>query len=445
MESEQTDDASEQPQERPNFGRFLAAELLWWAAWFGFSFLVGLDITDQLTSIWFWAVATGFAAWAAWRWRNLDALALGTRTPGNLVGGHHDATSAQVTSPGRGRRIQRGMIVYFTIAFIVLVLASLSVGPDIAEGRSILLGEEISDTAYLNWAEGVAAADAEILGLTIYDYALLVGLAFITIEVIAVLRKPGGNRKLWFSDTFASLSTQIPFYVVEIFSFLAMIATYFVLWDNVTPYQLPVNGWVIAAGVIAADFAYYWEHRTSHEIRLLWTGHAVHHSSPIFNTAVAFRFGPLEPFVAIMFHLPLIVLGFHPAIVILGELSVQAYQFWIHTDVIGRLGPLDRILNTPSNHRVHHGSDHKYLDRNHGGILMIWDRIFGTYQAEEETPIYGLTTQINTTNPFRVWVSEFPPLFADLKTSKTWGDWFGYLLNPPGWKPATETSEMETH
>ena len=336
------------------------------------------------------------------------------------------------------------MIVYFALALIVLIASSLSVGPEVAEGRSILLGEEVSDSTYLNWAEGIAAADAEILGLTIYDYALLVGLVFISIEVIAVLRRPSGNRKPWFYDTLASLSTQIPFYLVEIFSFLAMITTYFVLWDNVTPYQLPVHGWTIAAGIIAADFAYYWEHRTSHEIRILWTGHAVHHSSPIFNTAVAFRFGPLEPFVAIMFHLPLIMLGFHPAIVILGELVVQAYQFWIHTDVIGRLGPLDRFLNTPSNHRVHHGSDQKYLDKNHGGILMVWDRLFGTYQAEEETPIYGLTTQINTTNPRRVWTSEFPPLFADMRTAKTWKDWVGYLLNPPGWQPTGNTDEIAT-
>lgn len=442
MESQQGGDAADLWPGRPSFGRFMATDLLWWAAWFGFSFLVGWDITDQLTSIWFWAVAAGFTAWAAWRWRQLDAQALDTRTPENITGGHHTASSTETGAKGRGRRIQRAMIVYFAMAFVTLVVASLSVGPDIAEGRSILLGDEISDSAYLNWAEGVAAADAEILGLTIYDYALLVGLVFIAIEVIAVLRKPGGSRKLWFFDTLASLSTQIPFYVVEIFSFLAMITTYFVLWDNVTPYQLPINGWVIVGGIVAADFAYYWEHRTSHEIRLLWTGHAVHHSSPIFNTAVAFRFGPLEPFVAIMFHLPLILLGFHPAIVILGELSVQAYQFWIHTDVVGRLGPLDRFLNTPSNHRVHHGSDRKYLDKNHGGILMIWDRVFGTYQAEEETPIYGLTTQINTTNPLRVWISEFPPLFADLRTSKTWNDWFGYLLNPPGWKPDTEQSEV---
>ena len=424
---------SPDPTTTSSRARFLATELLWWIAWFALSFLIGWDVSDQLTSPLFWLVAAGFIVHAILRWRRLptDRTALEHDHP---VGGHHGAAA------DAGHRTQRGMVVYFALALGVLIVAANTAGPQIADGRSILVGEELADDDFSGWTEGLAALDAEILGLVIYDYALLVGLVFIGVEVIAALRRSEG-RRLWFLDTLASLSTQVPFYVVEIFSFFAMITTYFVLWDNVTPFQLPVNGWTIGAGIIVADLAYYWEHRSSHEIRMLWTGHAVHHSSPIFNTAVAFRFGPLEPFVAIMFHLPLILLGFHPAIVILGELVVQAYQFWIHTEVIGRLGPLDRFLNTPSNHRVHHGSDGKYLDRNHGGILMVWDRLFGTYQAEEETPTYGLTTQIDTTNPLRVWISEFPPLFADLRTATTWKDWFGYLLNPPGWRPPMADAE----
>ena len=414
----------------PRLSHFLASELLWWIGWFALSFLLGWDITDQLVSPWFWLVAVGFMAYAAVRWKGL-AQQVVDKPSAVPVGGHHGATAQP------RRRTQRGMVVYFGLALLVLIVAANSAGSDIADGRSILVGEDIADETYSSWSEGFAALDAEILGLTIYDYSLMVGLVFIAIELIAALRRTEG-RRLWFLDSLASLSTQIPFYIVEVLSFLAMITTYFVLWDHVTPWQLPINGWTIAGAILAADFAYYWEHRTSHEVRLLWTGHAVHHSSPIFNTAVAFRFGPLEPFVAIMFHLPLIMLGFHPALVILGELCVQAYQFWIHTEVIGRLGPIDRVLNTPSNHRVHHGSDRKYLDRNHGGILMIWDHLFGTYQAEEETPTYGLTTQINTTNPVRVWISEFPPLFADLRSAQSWREWWGYLLNPPGWRPTVD-------
>ena len=171
-------------------------------------------------------------------------------------------------------------------------------------------------------------------------------------------------------------------------------------------------------------------------MRILWTGHAVHHSSPIFNTAVAFRFGPFEPILAIVFHLPLVLLGVHPAIVVLGELSVQAYQLWIHTDVIGKTRThRPGVQHTVEPSGFHHGCDDEYLDRNHGGILMIWDRLFGTYQAEVHTPTYGLTTPIETTNPLRVWTSEFPPLYADLRTAESWRDWWGYLLNRPGWQP----------
>ena len=414
------------------FGRFIATEALWWVAWFMFSFLIGLEIGEQLTSPLFWFVAAGFAAYAALRWRRIrDRQA--DPIPADPTGGHHDVAAVH----RGGHRVQRSLLAYFGLALIVLVGSTLSAETDIADGRTLLVGDDIEGRTLEGWSESVAAADAEILGLTLYDSALLVGLVFLTIEAVRLLRRPAGSRKLWFLDSLASLSTLVPFYVVEIMSIVAMIATYFFLWDNATPWQMPVNALTIGLAILAADFAYYWEHRTTHEVRFLWTGHAVHHSSPIFNTAVAFRFGPIEPFVAIMFHLPLILIGFHPALVIMGELAVQAYQFWIHTEVIGRLGPLDAVLNTPSNHRVHHGSDDKYLDRNHGGILIVWDRMFGTYQAEEETPTYGLTTPIETTNPLKVWFSEFPSLFADLRTATTWREWFGYLINPPGWTPGS--------
>ncbi|MEM8706267.1 MAG: sterol desaturase family protein [Actinomycetota bacterium] len=417
-------------RERPTLTRFIVTDLLWWAGWFLLSFVVGWDITDQLVSPLFWVIAAALVMWRVLEWRSYDRP-----TPD---GGHHDPELAERPDDrGHSETIRRSLIGFVALAFVGLVVANLTADPDVGEGRTLLLGEEsLESSGYADWSSTTAAAiDAEILGLTLYDYSLLVGLVIVAIEVVALFVRRGSDRSLWFRDTFASLSTQIPFYVIEVFTVLAMIGAYFVIWDNVTPYQLPINGWTIAAGVLAADFAYYWEHRTAHEVRVLWTGHAVHHSSPIFNTAVAFRFGPFEPVLAILFHLPLVLLGFHPAIVILGELAVQAYQFWIHTEVIGGLGPLDRVLNTPSNHRVHHGSDSKYLDRNHGGILMIWDHAFGTYQAEEETPTYGLTTQIETTNPIKVWFSEFPALFRDLRGARSWREWFGFLLNRPGWRP----------
>lgn len=412
---------------------------MWWLAWFVVSFLLGWNIESQLGSGWFWAIATASALWAYVRWRRLAVGATPLVTIADTTA-HHDPVHHQLGAvPAAKNRVQRSMIAYVAIMTVVLVVGSLSANEATTAGRTLLLEEDPDASTWATWSEGLGALDAEILGLAIYEWSFVVGMIVIALEVVHALRRRS-DRRLWFLDSLASISTQVPFYFVEIASVLAMIGTYFVLWDNVALWQIPINGWTVVLAILAADFAYYWEHRTSHEIRLLWTGHAVHHSSPIFNTAVAFRFGPLEPVVAILFHLPLIMLGFHPALVIMGELTVQAYQFWIHTELIGKLGPVDRILNTPSNHRVHHGSDPEYLDRNHGGILMIWDRMFGTYQAEIATPTYGLTTQIDTVNPFKIWFSEFPSLFADLRNAESWRDWFGYLFNPPGWAPADRST-----
>lgn len=419
---------------KPSLARFLGADALWWLAYIVLCYIVGWDFVAQLRSPAFWLVAVALAGWTIHRWRQARTPELEARAE-TL---HHGNQVVEDAGP-RGERVRRLLVGFVAIALVALVASTFLVDQTIAEGRTLLLGDEFLDGSYAGWSESFAALDTELWGLAIYDYALLVGIVIIAIEVIALFvrrNQSGSDRRLWLLDSFASLSTQVPFYLIEIFTVTAMIGAYFFIWDTLTLVRLPVAWWTIGLGILAADFAYYWEHRAGHVIRLLWTGHAVHHSSPIFNTAVAFRFGPFEPVLAVLFHLPLILLGFHPAIVILGELTVQAYQFWIHTEVIGKLGPLDRFLNTPSNHRVHHGSDRKYLDKNYGGILIVFDRLFGTYQAEEETPQYGLTQQINTVNPFKVWFSEFPALFADLRASRTWAEWWGYLLRGPGWSPS---------
>ena len=267
-----------------------------------------------------------------------------------------------------------------------------------------------------------------------YDWAGILGFLFVIVGLMQdiVERRLSRSR---FLETLSSLFTQIPFYFTETFVFIASLGFFFVLYEYM-PWRLPFDSWaVFVLAVIAADFAYYWEHRLSHRIRLFWLAHAVHHSSPIMNVAVAFRFSIFDPFIAAIFHLPLILLGFHPVHVAAGEIIVLGYQTWIHNETIGKLGFLEKILNTPSAHRVHHGSDGKYLDKNYGGMFIVWDRWFGTYQEEEETPRYGLTEQIDTVNPFKVQFSEFPRLWRDIRRSKTAGEFAGYLFRPPGWKP----------
>ncbi len=264
--------------------------------------------------------------------------------------------------------------------------------------------------------------------------SLLIGVALLSIEILRDLirRQQTGRRLL---ETLASLSTQIPYLAGELLFATATVIAYFTLYEVVTPLQIPVTVFTLVLVLIAADFVYYWEHRLAHQVRLLWLSHAVHHSARHMNTAVAFRFGPFESAWAAVMHLPLILIGFHPLAVLGAQVAVLVYQTWIHTEMIGRLGPLDRIFNTPANHRVHHGCDPKYLDKNYGGILIVWDRMFGSYQAEEERPRYGLARDFDSVNPLKVWFSEYPALFRDLASARSFAEVRGYLFRRPGWRP----------
>ncbi len=193
--------------------------------------------------------------------------------------------------------------------------------------------------------------------------------------------------------------------------------------------------WVWVMCFFAEDLTYYVFHRSSHEIRYFWASHVIHHSSQKYNLSTALRqtwTGNLSG--AFLFHAWLPLLGFHPIMVAIFETVSLIYQFWIHTEYINRLpAPMEFLLNTPSHHRVHHASDVKYLDRNHGGVLIIWDRLFGTFQAEEEKPSYGLVSNIDTYNPLRIATHEWSDLFRDVRSAPNWRARLGYLFGPPGW------------
>ena len=217
----------------------------------------------------------------------------------------------------------------------------------------------------------------------------MIGAAILLIEIAEVCFK-GKPKARTFGEMLVSASTQIPYLFVEAFILTGAYSLFWIISQGL-PWSIPVTWWSIALVVVFADITYYWEHRIAHEVRLLWTQHAVHHSSRDMNIITGVRFGPLEGLWSLVAHLPLAFMGFAPEAIVFGIVAVLAYQTWLHTELIGKLGPLEWILNTPSHHRVHHGSDAKYLDRNYGGILIIWDRIWGTFQEEEETPRYGLT------------------------------------------------------
>ncbi len=193
--------------------------------------------------------------------------------------------------------------------------------------------------------------------------------------------------------------------------------------------------WVLS--FLAVDFCYYWFHRTSHQVSVVWGSHEPHHSSEEYNLTVALRQGSLQGVFSGWFYMPLAFLGVHPVIYLVCSQFNTIYQFWIHTRLIDKMwAPIEWIFNTPSHHRVHHGKNPKYIDKNHAGTLIIWDRLFKTFQAEEEEPVYGTVKPLASFNPFWANIQYWLHLFK--MTLKTRG-----LMNKlkiwfmkPGYKPA---------
>jgi sterol desaturase/sphingolipid hydroxylase (fatty acid hydroxylase superfamily) len=179
--------------------------------------------------------------------------------------------------------------------------------------------------------------------------------------------------------------------------------------------------WVLV--FIGADFLYYWMHRFKHEIRWMWADHSVHHSGNRMNVFMNFRLGWTGLIVGTwLMHLPLVLIGFPPSAVITTYALSLVWQAWIHTDMIGKLGPIELVLNTPSHHRVHHARNPVYLDKNYAGILIIWDRMFGTFQEElsEESCDYGLVQRLTSVNPVKIAFNEWGNLIRDVRAAKTW-------------------------
>ena len=201
-------------------------------------------------------------------------------------------------------------------------------------------------------------------------------------------------------------------------------------------FTLPNAWWTWALLLVAEDLCYYAFHRSHHEVRGLWAAHVNHHSSTHYNLSTALRQSWTTPVTSPWFWLPLPLLGFAPWMIITQKGISLLYQFWLHTEAIDRLPrPIEWIFNTPSHHRVHHGRNAEYLDRNHGGILIVWDRLFGTFEPERARPDYGLTTNLTTYHPVRVAFHEWIAIARDMRRAGSLREALGYLLGPPGWRP----------
>lgn len=213
------------------------------------------------------------------------------------------------------------------------------------------------------------------------------------------------------------------------------VGAYVLVFEYLRVFTIPVTIYSSLILFIAADFCYYWAHRISHEINLFWGGHVVHHQSEDYNFSVALRQSSFQVIWTFAFYLPLAVIGFDPYTFLFVSAIVTVYQFWIHTEMIGKLGWLEWIFNTPSHHRVHHGKDPKYIDRNHAGVFIIWDKIFGTFQEEEEKPTYGITKPLNSWNPLWANFDHYAFMWKELKTINGFGNKLKYIFYKPGWLP----------
>jgi sterol desaturase/sphingolipid hydroxylase (fatty acid hydroxylase superfamily) len=210
------------------------------------------------------------------------------------------------------------------------------------------------------------------------------------------------------------------------------------LWDRRVVADLGRGPLAWGVAMVGWDLIYYWNHRMMHEVRALWAIHVVHHSSERYNLSTALRQPVADAFGVFLPYGALCLLGVRPELVAGARAWNLLYQYWVHTEVVGQLGPAEQVLNTPSLHRVHHGANRRYLDRNHAGILIVWDRLFGTHEREDprEPVIYGLTTNLATYNPARVATHEHVAMLADVARASGWGDRLGHVVGRPGWRPA---------
>ncbi len=269
--------------------------------------------------------------------------------------------------------------------------------------------------------------------LTYVGYFFIINISLIFFEI--VLDVFTAKERRW-KDTGANIIIFFMGQLLEKILFGSIGIICLLPFHYLTPLEIPMNGWTWALALLAADFTYYWMHRIEHEHRILWANHSVHHSSEDYNLTISMRLSIVESAIEWIFLIPMILVGFNPFQAIIALLFVAQYQTWIHTERIVKLGWLDEVFNTPSVHRVHHGSNTKYLDKNYGGILILWDKLFGTFQREEEKVIYGLTKNINSNNPITINFIEYKNIWKDVKKCRTWKDRFKIIFGNLIWKPS---------
>jgi alkylglycerol monooxygenase len=264
-----------------------------------------------------------------------------------------------------------------------------------------------------------------------------VPLFFLLIFIEILLEKIKGTNYYRINDSINSLTAGVLSRVTGIVKQLFPLTVYVLVFEQLALFQITSSWWMWVTAFVLYDFCYYWKHRFGHEMNILWAAHVVHHSSEEYNLTTALRQSS-SSFFSWIFYLPMAVLGFDPiTLITVGSLNL-IYQFWVHTRHIPKLGWYEWVFVTPSNHRVHHAQNQVYIDRNYGGVFILWDRIFGSFQEELETekPIYGIRKALKSWNPLWANVHVYIQLFKDCWHAKRWQDKLLIWFKRTGWRPA---------
>jgi sterol desaturase/sphingolipid hydroxylase (fatty acid hydroxylase superfamily) len=262
-------------------------------------------------------------------------------------------------------------------------------------------------------------------------------LGLIAIECAVGIARGRNTYRL--NDAMTSIGLGMLSQVVGLFTTLLMIGIYTLVFTHAAWRPLPAESpWVWIAGLLLYDFLYYWKHRLGHRVALLWAAHVVHHQSEDYNLSTALRQTSTDWVAGWVFYLPMALLGFPPLVFGVVALVDLLYQYWVHTQQIGRLGWFDRVFCSPSNHRAHHAVNDRYLDKNYGGILVLWDRLFGSFQEERDDDpcVYGTRSPLRSFNPLWSNLEVYAALARDSWHARRWADKLKVWFMPPGWRPA---------
>ena len=283
-------------------------------------------------------------------------------------------------------------------------------------------------------------ATASSIGPNALIAAIVLPFFYLAVYLDYAISRHQGRDDYEIKDTVGSLGVSIMMSALGTTTILVRLAIYTLAHEHLALWQWsPANPWTWVIGLLLYDFTYYWQHRMGHEWNLLWASHGVHHSSDRFNLATALRVPSASMHLwTWMFALPLALLGFPPAVYAVAALLNLLYQFWIHTERIGSLGRFDRWFGSPSNHRVHHGVNERYLDKNYGGILMCWDHLFGTFEEEraDEPVRYGTRAPVRSFNPLWINLDSVWALCKDAMRADRWSERLSLWWRRPGWRPA---------